>query len=241
MRRLAVAGAIAGGLSLLLVSSALAAFSLFGSASIVSPGSMGSPNAVRLESTCPGGSPDCINNNTYTFGGVNFTVPAGTTFADIGTLSTDVMAGPGDACVGGAPRFQIRTAETGPADTDPTGDNIFVTFNCTNVWSNTGNALMTGTLDTGQLGGSYGQSYAAALAQFGSVQVLGVSIVSDGGWASPDTTQTVFIDNTNIDGTIYTYDDKDACKDGNWQNLTRTDGSHFRNQGDCVSYTNTGR
>ena len=51
-------------------------------------------------------------------------------------------------------------------------------------------------------------------------------------------------DNSDIDGTIYTYDpptDKDQCKDGGWQNLTRTDGSRFRNQGDCVSYFNTGR
>jgi hypothetical protein len=135
------------------------------------------------------------------------------------------------------------SAETGPADSDPSGDNIFVTFNCSNAWTNPGNVLTTGSLDTGQLGGSAVQSYADALAQFGSVEVLGISIVSDGGWASSDTTQTVFIDNTNIDGTIYTYDqpsDKDQCKGGGWQNLTRTDGSHFRNQGDCVSYSNTG-
>jgi hypothetical protein len=35
--------------------------------------------------------------------------------------------------------------------------------------------------------------------------------------------------------------DKDGCKDGGWQTLTRADGSPFKNQGDCVSYTNTGR
>jgi hypothetical protein len=34
---------------------------------------------------------------------------------------------------------------------------------------------------------------------------------------------------------------KDDCKKGGWQNLTRADGSGFRNQGACVSYTNTGR
>jgi hypothetical protein len=35
--------------------------------------------------------------------------------------------------------------------------------------------------------------------------------------------------------------DKDQCKDGGWQTLKRADGSSFKNQGDCVSYTNNGR
>jgi hypothetical protein len=34
---------------------------------------------------------------------------------------------------------------------------------------------------------------------------------------------------------------KDECKNGGWQNVRRADGSTFKNQGDCVSYTNTGR
>jgi hypothetical protein len=32
-----------------------------------------------------------------------------------------------------------------------------------------------------------------------------------------------------------------ACKNGGWQNLKRADGSSFKNQGDCVSYTNNGK
>ena len=34
---------------------------------------------------------------------------------------------------------------------------------------------------------------------------------------------------------------KDACKSGGWQSSVRKDGSAFKNQGDCVSYTNTGK
>jgi len=34
---------------------------------------------------------------------------------------------------------------------------------------------------------------------------------------------------------------KDACKSGGWQTLVRTDRSTFKNQGDCVSYANTGK
>jgi hypothetical protein len=32
-----------------------------------------------------------------------------------------------------------------------------------------------------------------------------------------------------------------ACKNGGWQSLTRTDGSLFKNQGDCIQYVNTGK
>ena len=34
---------------------------------------------------------------------------------------------------------------------------------------------------------------------------------------------------------------KDECKGGGWANLTRTDGSHFKNQGDCIQWVNTGK
>lgn len=34
---------------------------------------------------------------------------------------------------------------------------------------------------------------------------------------------------------------KDACKDDGWRSVTRADGTSFKNQGDCVSYVNTGR
>jgi hypothetical protein len=34
---------------------------------------------------------------------------------------------------------------------------------------------------------------------------------------------------------------KDECKKGGWSNLTRADGSQFKNQGDCIQYVNTGK
>lgn len=34
---------------------------------------------------------------------------------------------------------------------------------------------------------------------------------------------------------------RDSCKNGGWQTLTRADGSPFKNQGDCISYTNNGK
>ena len=35
--------------------------------------------------------------------------------------------------------------------------------------------------------------------------------------------------------------DKDKCKKGGWMDLTRADGSSFKNQGDCIQYVNTGK
>ncbi len=34
---------------------------------------------------------------------------------------------------------------------------------------------------------------------------------------------------------------RDSCKNGGWQTFNRTDGSPFKNQGDCVSYLNNGK
>jgi hypothetical protein len=34
---------------------------------------------------------------------------------------------------------------------------------------------------------------------------------------------------------------KDACKKDGWKELSRADGSSFKNQGDCIQYVNTGR
>ena len=34
---------------------------------------------------------------------------------------------------------------------------------------------------------------------------------------------------------------KDECKKGGWADLTRANGTHFKNQGDCIQYVNTGK
>src|SRR5439155_27053533 len=67
-------GIVMGLLALLSpASEALAGYSLFGDAQIVQPGN-NSPNAVQIRSTCPGGSPTCFINNSFTFAGVDFDI-----------------------------------------------------------------------------------------------------------------------------------------------------------------------
>lgn len=57
----------------------------------------------------------------------------------------------------------------------------------------------------------------------------------------------VYTDLVNFNGTEYDFEpyvvvnSKDQCKNGGFSNVTRADGSPFKNQGDCVSYASNGK
>jgi hypothetical protein len=195
-------------------------FTLFGDATLT--GGHNSPTGVQIRSSVdvpPG------------FGGIEFAVPAGTTFADIQTLATDYMFTAG-SCGGGAPRFSIET---------PSG-NAFVYLgpppNYTDcpqdIWANTGNlATPASFVDTSQLGGTFYDTFATADARFGSLAVTGIALVVDADWKFG--TQTAVVDNVQINGTTYTFESAASCKDGGWQSFSSAPGP-FKNQGDCVSF-----
>ena len=141
---------------------------------------------------------------------------------------------------GGAPRFQINTAQ----------GNIFVYIgpppNYTgcqmNVWVSTGD-LQTETLpvDSSQLpGGTFYDTWTHVLAAYGSLAVTGIQLVTDGAWSVG--TQTVLVDNVLINDMIFTFEaepTKESCKNGGWEDFTSSPGP-FKNQGDCVSYFASG-
>lgn len=227
--------------TLLLSSGALAAagYTFFGDAQYVSPGNASSRAAqIRSSATPPG------------YGGVDFAVPAGLTVNGLTNLATDYMFTAG-SCGVGAPRFQINVPETGPADGDPSGDNIFVYIGpppsytgCPPaVWSNTGNLFApTNLVDATQLGGAFYDPVANVKLSFGSLPVLGIQVVTDTGYAVGGT-QTVVVDNTQINATTITYEpnvptSKDQCKKDGWQGLEDANGQPFKNQGQCVAYFN---
>ena len=230
---LAIVAALALTVAIGAAVAAAGGYHLYGDATIVSGGNPG--NAVKLTSDADPG-----------YGGVDFDVPAGTTFADFTTLATDYKFEADDTCGGGSPRFQINVQVPGDGVR-----NIFVylgpppayTACPPNVWLNTGDLLEgVNPIDTSQLpAGTFYDPYLAALAKYGSYVVTGVQVVVDGGWTAVDGEQTAFVDNTNIDGTVYTYENADSCKDGGWMALKKDDGSAFKNQGDCVSYMNNGK
>lgn len=43
------------------------------------------------------------------------------------------------------------------------------------------------------------------------------------------------------EASVKTASAKDDCKKGGWMDLSRADGSSFKNQGDCIQYVNTGK
>jgi len=198
-------------------------YMLFGSATYVSPGNA-SNRAVQLVSDA----------NTGVFSGIDFAVPAGLTINSLNQLSTDYNFTMG-SCDLGSPRFGIVLSS------DP-NKAIFVYIGpppnytgCTMGWQNTGNLLTPASLvDASQYGGTFYEPWSAAQTQFSGQTVTDIFLVSDNG---PSGTQTVQIDNTNVNGTLYTYEptSKDDCKDGGWQNFTLLPGP-FKNQGQCVSF-----
>lgn len=167
--------------------------SLFGDASYVTPGN-NSCNAVKVSSV------------GTTYGGIDFMVPVGLTVADLEYLSSDYKITQGGAG-GGSPRFVAQTPNgnvffyfgTPPNYTDPAD----------NVWHNSGNlASPLSLVDATQIGGAFYQPYASVQAAYGSLPVEAIYIVADGAWAFPNG-QTIVFDNTNVNGTMYNYDDCD--------------------------------
>ena len=240
-------GMVMGLLALLSpASEALAGYSLFGDAQIVSPGN-NSPNAAQIRSTCPGGPGMCFLNNTFTFGGIDFDLPSGLTFASFLTLATDYKFTDG-SCGGGGPRFQINVTN----GTSSGNIQVYIgpppsyTLCPMNIYQSTGDLLEgVNPIDTSQLpAGTFYDPYNVALTKYGTYQVTGVQLVTDGSWSQVGGVQTVHADNVDINGTIYTFDQpqtKEQCKKGGWEVTTRTDNSTFKNQGDCVQYFNTGK
>jgi hypothetical protein len=199
-------------------------YSLFGSATYVSPGH-DSNRAVKL----------VADATTGVYSGIDYAVPAGLTINDLNTLSTDYNFTSGN-CALGSPRFGIQL------DAYP-NKTIFVYFEprdgsgcTTGAWTNTGNLLGPGWyVDTSQLpGGTFYDTWSAAQARYSGSTVTDIFLVSDNG---PGGKQTVLIDNTNVNGTLYDYefDNKNDCKNGGYQNFTSAPGP-FKNQGQCVSY-----
>jgi hypothetical protein len=159
--------------------------------------------------------------------------------ADIDSLSTDYQFPAGSTCKDGSPRFQINVDEDGDGDAD---GNIFVYIGpppsytgCpSGPYTNTTNLFDPADLvDATQLGGAFYQPVSSVKLQFGTLSVVGIQLVADE-FTGP---QTVNIDNTDIDATLYDYEfeSKEDCKKGGFENFTTTPGP-FKNQGQCVSF-----
>jgi hypothetical protein len=139
------------------------------------------------------------------YSGIAFTLPAGTTFSSLTTLSTEFNPTVG-GCGGGSPRFSLKLAS---------GKNVFVYFGpspnftgCSlNSWQSTGNLIGNndvGRYDTSQVqAGTQSNTYAGALALIGSQNVTEIDLVADAGWFFNPKSQTVLVRNVNINGQTF--------------------------------------
>ena len=200
----------------LLASTALAASSLFGGA------------------TVSGGTVTLVSSPTVPFSGISFDDATGQTVSSLSTLGTSYNA-TDDALGGGSPRFQIGVDTNGDSVRDC---NVFVyigthpNFNDAAAgWQSTGNLLSSPDMrfDLSQCGGAFYSTYAQMVALVGDDTITGISLVVDGGWSQGDGEQTILVDNVSVDGNTYTFSTKDDCKNGGWEAMG------FRNQGQCVS------
>ncbi len=207
-------------------------YHLFGKASYITPGEGTSNRAVQLIADA--------SANPQVYSGIDFDVPSGITIGQLNTLQTDFNVTAGD-CGEGSPRFAIGLANL-------TG-HIFVYLGpapnytgCTpNSWTSSGNLLASGsTVDASQLGGGFYEKWSDVQTQFSGAVVSDIFLVSDNGTPANSQGlggQTVDIDNTNVNGTLYTYEQGEGsdCKAGGWRNFPNPPGP-FANQGGCVSY-----
>ena len=134
------------------------------------------------------------------FSGITFTLPAGTTFAQLTQLSTEFDPTIG-GCGGGSPRFTLHLLG---------GKNVFVylgpspnfTGCALNTWQSSGNLIGnndTGRYDTSQVQtGTQSNTYSGALTLIGSQQVTSIDLVVDAGWFFNPQSQTVLVRNVQI-------------------------------------------
>lgn len=168
-------------------------FRLFGDATLVHPGE-NSRTAVQIRSVGMG------------FGGIDFKVPADTTFGQVDRLGTDYNF-TAASCGLGSPRFQINVSTASGTK------NAFVYIgpppnytNCAmNTWVGTGNLVAPSIfIDTSQLGGTFYDTFAHADVAFGALEVTGIQLVADAGFQFG--TQTVLVDNVMINHRTFTFE-----------------------------------
>jgi len=202
-----------------------APYSLFGDSQLVSPGN-NSPTAAKL-----------VSGPVTGFGGIDFNVTPGLTFADYTKLSTDYFVSAGN-CGAGSPRFQFQVVNP-ETNEQSTIDVYFMNVNfgqscTTGQWVNSGDLTSIGYADNIPLAGNTYVPYATAQNTYGSYEVIGIQLVVDSGYSSAEG-QTFKFDNVMINNSTFTFESANSCKNGGFMQFASAPGP-FANQGQCVSY-----
>ena len=153
------------------------------------------------------------------------------------TASFSYAASVGTTASGGSPRLSIPIDTNGDGTTE---NYAFVdTLGCNDGSPNNGSlSLSDATCTVAYGGGGSWVSWAAFAAANPTWKVsndLPFVIVDQPGLWTVSNVQL----GQDADADVATK--KDECKKGGWADLTRADGSSFKNQGDCIQYVNTGK
>lgn len=180
-----------------------------------------------------------IANRNPAYGGVAVEITPGITFAELLNLSTDYNL-TDDGAAWGSPRFQIAL----DTNNDNVSDgNLFIYLGTppnfddagTNTWVNTGNLIGStdARFDYSQLvAGAQVRTYAQALADLGSAEILEIDLVADGGGAFADGEQTVQFENIQVNDCDSSADEDndqvpdllDRCPDSDTRQTVDIDG-----------------
>lgn len=142
---------------------------------------------------------------------------------------------------GGSPRLTVHFSDGGGADLRPLA---LVAGTWTTIDGMTG---ATWDNNGGTCGFVYDTTWTAVLACHAGTTITGMTVINDSGWMYPPAGTVVLVDNIRVNGDVITFDaaagvtSKNDCKKGGWKAVVREDGTSFKNQGDCVSYTNNGK
>ena len=181
-----------------------------------------SGTTATLDNT--GGDPD------GSYSGVYYAVSSlsGMPLSDVTELSFTYTGTP----TAGSPRISL------PIDSDGNGTFDFYAF-IGAFYCNNGAGLVDAINDptcTIWVGGTSYANWDAFVAAYPDAIVDDsfVFIVADdvGLWT---------VSNVHLGAAVRAANAKDKCKNGGWENMTRTDGTSFKNQGDCIQYVNTGK
>jgi hypothetical protein len=154
------------------------------------------------------------------------------------SASFTYAASAGTTASGGSPRISIPIDTNGDGTT--TENYAFVdTLGCNDGSVNNGTLSLSDLTCTVAYGGGGSwvnwAAFAAANPTWRVSNSLPFVIVDQPGLWTVTNVQLGQGEATNV------ATKKDECKKGGWADMTRADGSSFKNQGDCIQYVNTGK
>jgi len=161
------------------------------------------------------------------------------------SASFTYAAAAGTTASGGSPRISIGIDENGNGTRE---SYAFVdTLGCNDGSADNGTlSLSDSTCTVAYFGPGApvgGESWAnwAAFAAAHPTWKISMNSVEDVPFVIVDQPGLWTVTNVHLGEVTQVATDKDECKKGGWEDMTRADRSSFKNQGDCIQYVNTGK